>query len=250
MQVMNTPTNLADADYQPHDYPWSGALYAIHSLYSYNPVEKYDFQTELLTGIMGPDALTKQTQTIIHKIIDCQHPMGWGNQYKNDLLLNLSFSAEKELVGYRNVAEVIGGSQLMAGTMTDETNCYAIIRIGEMASYFNGIIGQYASETKGSIKRKIRAYLFLKPGIEYVFRNSLLQGGMFTSLPVVVNTEASDKPTKEQYPAIQNVVSYISYGVTVGYDRFSFSYSETTNSPTMVGLYSHSVGNLSVCYGW
>src|SRR5580700_11067567 len=61
MQLMYTPKNITDSAYQPNDYPWSGALVATHTLYSYNAAKKYDFQTELDLGVLGPASLAAQT---------------------------------------------------------------------------------------------------------------------------------------------------------------------------------------------
>src|ERR1700730_15245443 len=62
MQLMFTPNDLTKESYQPDDYPYSGALIISHSLYSYDPFNKYDFQTELVFGAMGPIALAAETQ--------------------------------------------------------------------------------------------------------------------------------------------------------------------------------------------
>jgi len=46
-QLMVTPKDITKTEFQPDDYPFAGSLYVSHTLYSYNPVEKYDFQTEI-----------------------------------------------------------------------------------------------------------------------------------------------------------------------------------------------------------
>ena len=45
MQLMYTPKDITDSAYQPNDYPWAGALIATHTLYSFNPVKKFDRNT-------------------------------------------------------------------------------------------------------------------------------------------------------------------------------------------------------------
>jgi len=55
-QLMYTPNDIATSDYQPDDYPYAGALFATHSLYSYNAAKKFDLQTEIELGVSGSDA--------------------------------------------------------------------------------------------------------------------------------------------------------------------------------------------------
>jgi len=95
MQIMITPQDITKTEYQPDDYPYSGALFATHTLYSYNPAGKYDFQTELILGMMGPASFAEQTQIFIHQLINYKRPMGWDNQLGNDPLININFTAEK-----------------------------------------------------------------------------------------------------------------------------------------------------------
>src|SRR5437868_3986897 len=38
MQLMFTPEDISRADYQPNDYPYSGALIGTQTLYSYDPI--------------------------------------------------------------------------------------------------------------------------------------------------------------------------------------------------------------------
>jgi len=57
MQTIFTPNNISHPYFQPNDYFYSGALFIIRSLYSYNLERHYSFQTELQLGIRGPAAL-------------------------------------------------------------------------------------------------------------------------------------------------------------------------------------------------
>src|SRR5438105_5875223 len=90
MQVMITPSDISKHIPDANDYPYSGALFVAHSLHATNPVKKYNLQTELLMGVMGPPALAKQLQVLAHRIINYQQPMGWDHQLKTDVLLNLN----------------------------------------------------------------------------------------------------------------------------------------------------------------
>jgi len=70
MQIMVTPGDIRSTEYQPNDYAYAGALFAIRSFYSYNPEKKYDFQTNLIAGVRGPASYAKQLQTgFIHLFV-------------------------------------------------------------------------------------------------------------------------------------------------------------------------------------
>jgi len=112
MQVMYTPDNIVRPYWQPNDYQYAGALIAIHSRYSYNPVKKYDLQTELVMGIIGPSALAYQTQAGFHRLIHYIKPMGWSHQFRNDALLNVNLTAEKQLAAAGHWLTLIGGGQV------------------------------------------------------------------------------------------------------------------------------------------
>lgn len=208
MQVMFTPNNLGATAYQSDDYPYSGALFATHTLYSYNRAKKYDFQTEVVLGVMGPASLAKQTQDLIHGVIQNQKPMGWGNQLGTDALVNINFTAEKELASWGSsqashtarsnrssqtseslypaadapIIEVIGGARAFAGTMLNGLALYPLIRIGLMNSWFQGFISQNSG--KGShetAKRsKLQVYFVFKPEAQIIFSDALLEGALFT----------------------------------------------------------------------
>ena len=154
MQLMYTPNDITDSAYQPNDYPWSGALFATHTLYSYNPERKYDLRTELDLGVIGPAALAQQTQTGFHRLIHYFKPRGWSHQYPNDILANIDVTAERQFAGNGSSIEWIGGSSLSAGTMMNSLTIYPLLRIGRMNPYFKGWFSQFASTGRNSSHHK------------------------------------------------------------------------------------------------
>ena len=137
MQLMFTPRDISKTEYQPDDYPYSGALIATHTLYSYNPVKKFDLQTELVAGVIGPASFAEETQIFVHRLIHYQRPMGWDHQFRNDLLININMTAERQLAAWGHM-EIIGGGQVFAGTMLNGVAIYPLIRVGKMTPYFQG----------------------------------------------------------------------------------------------------------------
>lgn len=85
-QLMYTPENIEVVAPQPLDRPWAGLLY-----YAYERAF-LDDEGRILTrligqfGVIGPAAFSKDTQTLVHRIIDSPKPLGWGNQSGNELV--------------------------------------------------------------------------------------------------------------------------------------------------------------------
>jgi hypothetical protein len=249
-QLMFTPNNIATTDYQPNDYPYSGALFATHSLYSYNPIKKFDFQTELLLGVNGPASFALQTQTFIHHVISYQEPMGWGYQSSNKILANIDFTAEKQLASVNSIIEVISGAQAFAGSMVNSFSIYPEIRIGKkMAPYFNGYISQYSNSTHKGSSKKWQAYLFVRPQAFIFLSDQLLQGKATFNNPA--ESVKNELPAEnEAYHDISTFVYSFNYGAVLIQHHFSISFNENAETTLLKGLYSHKVGNLSLYFSW
>lgn len=280
-EMMYTPDDLTVPVYQPDDYSYSCALFATHTLFSYNPVKKYDFQTELVLGVMGPAALGRQTQTLIHNLMDFQKPIGWGTQLGTSVLANINFTAEKQLASLsasfvptlgsgtggqsrEPIAELIGGGQVYVGTMMNAVSLYPLVRIGIMKGYFSGYLNQYGSSapvSKEKQKNHVQIYLVIKPEATLVITNALLEGAIFSNNnhnddekrgtgtgtgPVVVN----ENPTAPVHPSLHRVVTTMNFGAVASLGHISASFLQNTSSAVLKGVYSHQYGNVSVFYSW
>ena len=239
MQIMVTPNNISATAYLPNDYYYAGALFATHSLYSYNAKKKYSFQTELLAGIRGPESFAKQTQKAIHKLIDYQEPMGWDNQLKTQPLINISFAVEKNLLSINDFIELNAGSQLRVGSFMDVVSLYPMLRIGKMSPYFNGYLDQYGSYTKNGKQIKTQYYLVFKPSVSFVAYNAMLKGKRENE-----ENDVYEYGKNETGPAIHNHILDLQFGAVVAHGNFAISYLQTTTSAYTEGLYKHSFGNL------
>jgi len=265
MELMYTPNYLTRTDWQPHDYQYAGALIALHSLYSYNPVKHFDFQTEVVMGIIGPSAMAKEIQTDFHRLIRYTIPRGWGHQYRNDALLNINFTAEKQLLAVGNGLRVIAGGQVYGGTMQNGAAVYPLILIGKMNPYFNGFFSQYNSPAcvKGG-RTKWQGYLLFKPELQFYLQNALLQGGMFTHNPNLQQSYEGSKGGATQsdgsfhqgdgappkIPDLQQWLTSFTYGFVVTHSKFGISITNHVSSAMMKGLYCHTEGNISLYFGW
>jgi lipid A 3-O-deacylase len=262
-QLMYTPDDINSSAYQPDDYPWSGGLFATHTRYSYNADKHYDFQTELVLGVMGPAALDRQTQSLVHHVINYLQPTGWGNQYRNALLLNINFTVEKQLSAIGSAVTIIGGGQVYAGTMQNGAAIYPLILFGKMNSYFNGFLSQYSSPGHDGKHKRWQLYGFIKPELQYFATYALLQGGIYTKNPNLQppNDNSHNAPPSQDsatnaaaepqpYHSLQHLLTTLDYGAVMTYGRIGISVSQNISQAMLKGLYCHGFGNISVLYGW
>lgn len=251
MQLMYTPNDISKTEPDPNDFPYAGALFGIRSLHSANPVKKYSFNTELQFGLIGPLSLAKETQIAIHKLINYQRPMGWGHQLPADIVLNINFTAEKQLWQHKKWIELMGGSQIKAGTMISSLSAYSLIRIGKMNPYFDGFISRYSGSKRMGIEEKQRwqAFVIMKPRIDYQFHNSLISGGYF------------NKERREQIQEARrnnlNVISIphhhilgFDYGFSLTCINNSIAITQKVESAGIRGVTHHEVGNISYYKTW
>lgn len=244
MQVMVTPEEISATAFQPNDYYYAGALFATHSLYSFNAKKKYSFQTELLAGIRGPESFAKQTQRAFHRLVDYQEPMGWDNQLRTQPLINISIGVEKGLLTVGDFLELNAGSQLKAGSFMDLVAVYPMLRIGKMSPYFNGYMDQLGSFTKNGRKIKTQYYLVVKPSVSFVAYDAMLAGKM-------ENPErASEGATSRASTSITNRFTDIQFGAVVAHGNFAISYLQTSSTAYREGLYRHSYGNFCLYFRW
>jgi lipid A 3-O-deacylase len=245
MQIMVTPNDISTTSYVPDDYPYAGALFVTHSLYSYNPKKKYSFQTELLAGIRGPASFAKQMQKAVHKLMDYQEPMGWDNQLRTQPLINLRIGVEKSLLPINNFIELNAGAQLKVGSLMDLVTVYPMLRIGKMSPYFNGYMDKFGSFTKDGKLVKTQYYFVVKPSVSYVAYNAMLTGKCETP-GKALNNEGNN----ETSISIHNVVTDVQFGAVVAHGNFAISYLQTTSAAYSEGLYKQCYGNLSLFFRW
>ena len=245
MQIMVTPNDISKTYDQPDDYPYCGALYFTHTLYSYNEKKSYSFETELVAGIRGPASFAEQAQKAIHGLINYQKPMGWQNQLSTSPLININFTAEKKLTGFKQYLELIGGAQLSGGSMLDAFTFYPLLRIGIMNPYFKGFFSQYSSSAgPGSKRKKTQFYLFGRLRTIFVLRNSLVHG---SKLHVVPPPGQSEDPSPRR---IRHRLENIDFGAVYVHGHFSIAYTQTHSTEYNKGLYHHNVGNISLFFSW
>lgn len=235
-QDMYTPTIINTPEPDVTDWPYSGALYFTHSLHSYNPLKKYNISSEVVLGVMGKAALTKQMQTFIHSFIASDKPLGWDKTYPTDVLLNINLQYEHALLTY-HCLEIIGGGNAQLGTMLDGASIYGYVRIGKMVPYFDDYISRFAKPL--GRKNHLQFYVFGKPMLDWIAYDAVLEGGVFRGKSAYY--EANDAVVVNH-----EITRAIEYGAALGFGPVSVSFSQTTMPRLVNGIHHQRLGNVTL----
>jgi hypothetical protein len=247
MQIIITPKNILKRIPDRNDYPYSGALFATQSIYSTNPIKKYNWQTKWMLGVMGPPSLAKEAQQFAHRLVGYIQPGGWDYQLKTDPLLNVSVAWEKQLFHINNTIECIGGAQGSAGTAMNGVAAYSLLRFGKMAPYFNGYLSQYTTG-KGSNAR-LQLYGTIRPSVEWVLYNALIDGGIFNRQKEPVPPANNTEPDMENRVR-KRITGKIDFGLVISSGRICISFTQTTTTPIIKGGGKEEIGNISLLLAW
>ena len=88
-QTMYAPPNLDLTHHVPGDRPYAGVLIGgIGHEFFRDDQSPWTHYGEFNFGMIGPSAGCKETQTFIHKILNCHKPMGWDDQLHDEIVLN------------------------------------------------------------------------------------------------------------------------------------------------------------------
>lgn len=254
IQLMYTPENIQRTIPDPADFAYSGALFVSRSLHSSNTDRKYLFKTEMQIGVIGPPSLAKESQTLIHRLIKYQKPMGWEYQIPTDIILNVNFTFEKQLFVQGGWLEAIAGGEIKIGTLNNGIGAFSLLRIGNLTYYFNGLTERYSVKFGEGKKSRnwVSGYFVLKPSIEYVQRNSLLIGGYFGGKTKLSLNSTTDNKEFDR-PRIATPRKYLvgfDYGFVVNLNRTSVEITQKVASAAIVGAPHHEVGNISIHFLW
>jgi len=96
-QKVYTPDDIRASAVVPQDRPYAGVLHASGSLRVVDIGAAR--QTSAMLGWVGPGALARQSQHLLHRLIHSPRPRGWDNQLSNEPLVQLDH--EHRWVGLR-----------------------------------------------------------------------------------------------------------------------------------------------------
>jgi hypothetical protein len=88
-QMMYTPDDITNPDKQEGDRPWCGVFTVFYETRGVAKDRMYKYRYE--AGVLGPSALSGETQRWVHKNIGSPKPVGWHNQLQDEPVLNINY---------------------------------------------------------------------------------------------------------------------------------------------------------------
>jgi len=190
-----TPTDIVKQEILINDRPFAATISVKSFLISNNFATRTRLSSGVVLGVIGPLALGKEIQTMIHRWIDNYLPLGWPNQIKNDVILNYNVNHEKLLFDFGNYLAVNTNVQVRIGTLSDKVQVGATIMAGKYTSPF-------IRSDKPNGKR-FQLYAYSQPLFSFVAYDATMQGGMFNrNSPYTVNASEVARVTFENQTGI------------------------------------------------
>jgi len=224
-----TPKDLNETELIIDDRPYTGWTYAEAALHKSS--DSHLRSLYLQVGYVGPNSKSEEIQTAIHKRTDSELPMGWDNQLKNELGVNLRyvhkwrFAPEPVLgietafipfvegnLGNISIAALAGMSMRMGWNIPKDFGVTSLSTGGEVGIPING-------EYREILKRAWSFSLNLNGAGSAVARDISLDGNTFKT------SHSVEK---------KNFIGYFGYGFSLRYKSFMLEYIKNVNSKKFV----------------
>lgn len=162
------------------DRPFAAYLYGGGSFQWLKPNEN-SVKLELQVGVVGPSALGKETQTLLHKTVGFYEISGWQFQVNDEVGVNAKVNLHYLLL--RNKAKNVDLSlpiNISLGNTFSGLNAGILFRTGDLNPFYHSVATESNIANKleeGLSKREF--YFFLKPSLTYVAYDATIEGGLF-----------------------------------------------------------------------
>lgn len=215
-QTMYAPDDLRKEHHVKGERPYAGMLLGgIGYEFFQDPASPWTHYGEFNFGVIGPAAMCKETQTAVHKLLNCRKPMGWDDQLHNEVVANAQWWTKYNWMPFDWLA-VVPKAGAAAGTIQDfaEIGCDVKIGWNIRPTPNNEIMFSATANGKrgGGWLDKLTAYVYAGVGERFYLYNHLLEGSMFG------NRDKDLKVDKEPF------VTEFHVGAVVRYERFFATY--------------------------
>ena len=215
-QSFFTPNDITQPNPSPNDHPYAGWLYG--SIGVVSDTGKTLDNIILTLGVVGPSALAKQTQTILHSAIGSTHPEGWDHQLKDEPGVVLTYErklrAMYEMSPFGIGVDVTPHVGVNLGNINTDAAVGATFRLGYdlPADYGPPRIRPSLPGSDFFLPTKnLGGYLFTTIAERAVARNIFLDGNTFSSRSRV---------------AKENFVNSLQVGAALTYGQSRISYTQ------------------------
>ncbi len=209
-----TGRDLKRSDIIPGDHPWAGTKQLNVFAVAADTVQHRRISSQLTVGLIGQGAAGREIQTFIHERTGNTIPQGWGNQIRNDVIVNYALGVEQRLFARSSAIELWSGAQARAGTFQTSLSLSSTLMVGKMERWF----------------------VYAAPTLRAVGYDATLQGGVFNrSSPYTI--KAGD---------MRRLVFGQRYGVVYRGQRVSLEFFRARNSAEFAGGSAHATGGVSI----
>lgn len=242
-QLMFTPRDKQRVTLDPNDRPYAGYLYL--GLGYHARTQDTLHSTEFNFGVVGPAALARQAQNLVHDIGGWERFEGWDNQLKNEPAFQLVFERKHRegLVQMQDLdglqMELISHWGASLGNVASYVNAGAELRIGwDLPDDFGTSTLRPGGDnnTPGLVagKSDFRVHGFLVTDARLIANNIFLDGNYFRSSHGVQR---------------KDVVADVAVGIAGRWDRLRFSYAHIYRTKEFSGQQKAQLyGSLSLSY--
>jgi len=163
-------------------------------------------------GILGPAALAREAQTIVHEVIGSDIPEGWSNQLDNEFVFGVSAVRNQKLFrrfGQKYGFDVIGIGQAGLGTVLSSVSGGLAVRFGTNMDFSHATFDLLPDRQVNSLALAPTNdfYTYLGVSGTYVLNDVLIDGNTFEDSPSV---------------PLEHGQNLITGGVVFKYGRFAY----------------------------
>ncbi len=222
------------------DRPFAGYLYAGANM-NYLFANESNLKLGVQVGMVGPAALGRQAQQVIHNTFGFYELEGWQYQVRNNFQLNL-LGEYNRLLARGTDADISLNTYANLGTGFTGASAGFLVRIGNFNQLFNSVSTQSTAIRQRNFTplHKNELFFYLKPLLRYVAYDATIDGGLFAKDdPDGLEVTSSSKP----------IVFSQQFGVNYGGTRWIFDLSATLQTKDTKGmLRAHQWGSASILY--
>lgn len=243
-QMMYTPDDTQATALVRDDRPYAGWLYGALTFVSKS--RNVADTLELQGGVVGPSALARQAQNLVHDVRDLPRARGWDNQLENEPGFVLFYERKWRLARARIVDDLgydfITHGGLALGNVYDYVAAGGELRFGwKLPDDFGTSLirpgGDANAPTASSVRiRGLGAYVFAAMTGRVVGRDIFLDG----------NTVA-DSHSVDKKPVVGDLI----LGGSLVYRSFKISYAQVFRSKEFDGQdRRHNFGSISLTFAF
>jgi lipid A 3-O-deacylase len=237
-QKMYNPISGYRPDPTTQDRPFAGYLYAggnVSLLYKKERVLKAGIEI----GTIGPDALGKEAQELLHDLVGFYTIDGWQYQIKNELAVNLTAQYTQLLHrSAKNNLDFSFDGYANVGTTFSGAGAGILFRAGKVNQLFNSITANALIGNQSKTAKLVSHELFFyaKPQLNFIAHDATIQGSMFNN----------DSPVTF---GAKNIVFAQQIGFNYSTPRFTIDYSLVFKSKEIESMAkAHQYGSIAMFY--